>query len=214
MLLLRLGNDVVDLSLPDIQQKYLDQRFLQRVFAQSEQHTILSALNKSKVFWSIWAAKEAAYKACRKQFPKLVFAHQKFVLTDAVLMQLQVIEHQRELMGVLHHNNLSILVQWHWAEDYVHCLGVLMRENSLLNPWLNIKWNIAKIDINQDDSFQTRRMAKQFLLTLNYDPLIEIIRIDDRSPPTLWLNKKLLVDHEISLSHDGQFAAVAVLEHY
>ncbi|MBE0557548.1 MAG: 4'-phosphopantetheinyl transferase superfamily protein, partial [Proteobacteria bacterium] len=57
------GNDVVDLNEPDNRGKSGDDRFLGRVFTAEERELIARAAAPNTLLWSLWAAKEAAYKA-------------------------------------------------------------------------------------------------------------------------------------------------------
>jgi phosphopantetheine--protein transferase-like protein len=57
------GNDVVDLKEPENQGKSGDDRFLGRVFTAEERELIAGAAAPDTLLWSLWAAKEAAYKA-------------------------------------------------------------------------------------------------------------------------------------------------------
>ena len=57
------GNDVVDLKEPDNRGKSGDDRFLARVFTAEEREQIAQAAAPDTLLWSLWAAKEAAYKA-------------------------------------------------------------------------------------------------------------------------------------------------------
>lgn len=209
-MLLKLGNDIVDLALPDAQQFLLKQRFLQRVFTECEQETILASSNPLKTGWSLWAAKESAYKACRKQMPTVIFSPQAFAVTETTLLQLHSLENTRQLSGILYREDVMVSLQWQWDENYVHCIGVLLPENKRFFDWQKIKLKIASIDKTQDDSLQTRKIAKQFLSELQQDPQVQIIRAHHRSPPQLWLNNQMLIDQEISLSHDGSLAAIAM----
>ncbi|MHB8770731.1 MAG: 4'-phosphopantetheinyl transferase family protein [Syntrophales bacterium] len=58
-----MGNDVVDLHDPDNRGKSGDDRFLARVFTAEERGLIARAADPDRLLWSLWAAKEAAYKA-------------------------------------------------------------------------------------------------------------------------------------------------------
>jgi phosphopantetheinyl transferase (holo-ACP synthase) len=57
------GNDVVDLKESDNRGKSGNNRFLGRVFTAEERELIARAAAPDTLLWSLWAAKEAAYKA-------------------------------------------------------------------------------------------------------------------------------------------------------
>lgn len=233
--LLHLGNDIVDLLSPDIQQKYLDQRFLQRVFTAQEITTIQNHTNKNQVLWAIWAAKEAAYKACQKQFPALIFAHQKFFLNNSTLISLAQSKEFKELTGTLIYQNYTINIKLQNYSDAIHCLAVINDLQLPFKNWEKIHYSVLEtylqpnntnplnlkkyfseqelMSIFSTESLLTRLHAKQFLQTLGFDPCIEIIRpvqFNHLDPPHLVIGNQVLTDCEISLSHDGQWVAVAV----
>ncbi len=59
-----LGNDVVDLAHPRTEGKEADRRFLERVLDPNERELV--AEGGRRTLWTLWAAKEAAYKAAYK----------------------------------------------------------------------------------------------------------------------------------------------------
>ncbi len=76
----RVGNDVVDLEDPAIAQTHLRERFVARVCAPSERALLAASADPKTTLWSLFAAKEAAFKAVSKD-GEVVFAHSKFVVT-------------------------------------------------------------------------------------------------------------------------------------
>ena len=92
----RVGNDIVDLDDPAIAQTHLRDRFVARVCCESERALLAAAAEPKVLLWSLFAAKEAAFKAISKQHEQpdggrrpatnqegkpLVFAHRRFVVT-------------------------------------------------------------------------------------------------------------------------------------
>ena len=76
----RVGNDVVDLEDPAIAQTHLRERFVARVCCESERALVVGAADPKLMLWSLFAAKEAAFKAISKEGP-VVFAHSRFVVS-------------------------------------------------------------------------------------------------------------------------------------
>lgn len=224
--ILKLGNDIVDLSVSRTNLKHLEKnftRFLGRVFTKKEQDSILTAHYMPKILWAIWAAKEAAYKALKKQFPSLIFSHKLFEVTQDTLLELSELTEGKEITGILLYNKQLANIKWQYNTNFIHCIAVLT--NKIFNNWQSIHYNITEnldpIDITtikqhftdrelnsiySEQSLNTRFYAKQFLKSHNVDEKVEIIRINN-SPPTLFLGRKKL-NHEISISHDGKFMAV------
>ena len=76
------GIDVVDLSDPRSGGKAADTRFVERIFASEERRWIEGAEQPDVALWSLWGAKEAAFKALsalRGRAP--VFRHRAFETT-------------------------------------------------------------------------------------------------------------------------------------
>jgi phosphopantetheinyl transferase (holo-ACP synthase) len=74
------GNDVVDLCAPGARGKAGDRRFVERVFRPEEQRWIRDSACPDLLLWSLWAAKEAAYKIAVKLDGGTVFAHREFAV--------------------------------------------------------------------------------------------------------------------------------------
>ncbi|MCX6129712.1 MAG: 4'-phosphopantetheinyl transferase superfamily protein [Proteobacteria bacterium] len=70
---MRLGNDIVDLNFVDDHHT----RFAQRILSPIEIDRFPDASQNPSLLWSLWAAKESAYKAMR-QTAKIGFHHREF----------------------------------------------------------------------------------------------------------------------------------------
>ena len=66
--LLRVGNDVVDLTHVRTRDKSSDERFLARVFTDSERAGIRRARDPDLDVWCRWDAKEAAGRSCSRMW--------------------------------------------------------------------------------------------------------------------------------------------------
>lgn len=75
-----LGNDVVDLSDAETLESTLHPRFDARVFSAPERALLARAADRRALRWSLWAAKEAAFKAARRLDPALCFHPRAFVV--------------------------------------------------------------------------------------------------------------------------------------
>ena len=73
------GNDVVDLTDPQIVEHHRRARFIERVCAPEE---VPRATGDERALWSLFAAKEAAYKALVKLGVPVGFAHRALVVDD------------------------------------------------------------------------------------------------------------------------------------
>ena len=62
-----IGNDLVDLCLPENQAKVQNKRWLNKIFVPAEQHLIEQATEPNTMAWLLWSCKESAYKVAIKQ---------------------------------------------------------------------------------------------------------------------------------------------------
>lgn len=73
------GNDLVDLADPRCVGKARDERFLARVLTAGERSLVAESVDPDRVLWTLWAAKEAAFKAVSKSTGRVpVFVHADF----------------------------------------------------------------------------------------------------------------------------------------
>lgn len=78
------GNDVVDLRDPRNQPSAIHPRFDIRVFGEDERallDTVADRLARHRLRWTLWAAKEAAFKALARRMPGLRFHPRRFAVT-------------------------------------------------------------------------------------------------------------------------------------
>src|SRR5262249_55831635 len=68
-----IGDDVVDLADPDADAGSMHPRFDRRVFHPHERALIARSAQPGHTRWLLWALKESAYKAARKDDPAAVF---------------------------------------------------------------------------------------------------------------------------------------------
>jgi phosphopantetheinyl transferase (holo-ACP synthase) len=74
------GNDVVDLGDREVQGGPSHPRFDARVFSASERALLRRSARPELLRWTLWAAKEAAFKLARKRDPRVVFSPRRFVV--------------------------------------------------------------------------------------------------------------------------------------
>lgn len=82
-----IGNDIVDLQARESQPEQLHPRFDQRVFCQAELQLLRESDTPHELRWSLWAAKEAAFKALQRERSVFHFKprHMQLQLDDATL---------------------------------------------------------------------------------------------------------------------------------
>jgi len=78
-----IGDDVVDLADGDAAGGARHARFDERVFASAERDAIALCSFPERLRWTLWAAKESAFKAARKLDPRIVFSQRRFEVAVA-----------------------------------------------------------------------------------------------------------------------------------
>lgn len=62
-----IGNDIVDLALAKKESNWKRNRFLDKIFTETEQLLILLSENPEIMVWNLWSRKEAAYKIYNRE---------------------------------------------------------------------------------------------------------------------------------------------------
>lgn len=216
-----IGNDVVDLTLPNTRNKGDDQRFIERVCAPVEQSLLDQSENATLTLWCLWSAKETAYKIVLKRDVNTLFAKKKFIVDAPTSFDDSTLIYQ----GNVQYEDMVMPVQWSLNEQYLHCTGgwpqdeidlsdvttsVQMEDDPKLNE---VELTQKELDsVRNDTSKSARQLAKQLLLERGFEN-VEIIRqpMDGYlKAPRIWINGKQLKESTLSLSHHGQFVAAAV----
>ncbi len=183
----QVGNDVVDLEDPAIAHTHLRERFVARVCCESERVMVARAGDPKGVLWSLFAAKEAAFKAISKQGP-LVFAHRRFVVTE----DFRSVSYQKHVLWLRVDVEGPCVHAIAWTDDEVPIAGVEMIEPGV------------------DPSAAARALLIKRLggrgLTVERAPLPG--SWNGFGPPKLFRDG-LEVKLDISLSHDGRFVGFA-----
>ena len=114
-----IGNDIVDLNHSDADFNKIHPRFLKKILNKEESSYIESNskgiyLPLNSVYWTYWAAKEAAYKALKRVLPNLSFSYKNFFFNY-------------KLKKVLYKNyDLPCLINQ--QQNYVHVIAFLLSE--------------------------------------------------------------------------------------
>lgn len=185
----RVGDDVVDLHDPAIAVSHESERFVARVCAPAEREALARARDRKLRLWSLFAAKEAAYKAiARHAAAPPPFAHRRFVVAD----DLESVRY-----GEL---PLSLVVTV--AGACVHAVawsgGAPAVETGVVRPG------------------ETPGAAARRLLDACLGGGVEVVRParpgswDGYGPPVV-RRAGAPLDVTVSLSHDGRFASCAAL---
>ena len=189
----RAGNDVVDTGPGSAEPS---QRFLARVCAPAE----LLALGRARdrqLAWALFAAKEAAFKAHVKRCPQALFSPRSFVVAEDLDAVFHVVEQFR--------------LELEFGDQWVHALAY--------TGGTKPHFSVGEISSNETEGQAARHLLCELAArTLGHSGSgLEVVRHAEprawsgRGPPFLSAGGHR-VPCDISLSHDGRFAACAVLE--
>ncbi len=190
-----IGNDVVDLGdRPTVTPRHRE-RFIQRVCSQSEQALLAREGASDRLLYSLFAAKEAAFKVVCKLGPVPVFAHRKFVVSD-------------DLRSVTY-GDWTLQLELDVDGERVHAVA-----STFFPP---PRGTVARLQPGADQSVAARALLKGVVsrtfgcsvaqLDVVREPAPE--RWDGFGPPRVLLGGAPL-PLDVSLSHDGGFVACAI----
>ncbi len=186
-----LGNDVVDLGDPETADAHLRERFLRRILCPGELALFRHAADPKARLWSLFAAKEAAYKAAVKLRPDTLFAHRAF----SVATDLRSVRHQAWRFSLL-------MTQ---TRDWVHALAFTGKAPRFVV-------GVAKDDPSRDarrlllDSVAAELGHGAARLAVARAP--SPLHWNGLAPPRITLDGSAL-SLDVSLSHHGRFVACA-----
>jgi len=211
-----LGNDIVDFQVDEA--KYHNPRFIQRVLTEQEQHYLAQSQHPNRFLWSLWAAKEACFKALQRNKPQLTFSPITYKLSNDTLQQLLTTNHSENLSGEVNYKQQNLSIKYQWPEaTVVHCLACVD-----FSSWPYIDSQIAHIEnlSNYQQQSQAVRTLAQRLLK-NHGIEADIIRPSlampnyDKPGPPILVNAgtQQPLPAIISLSHDNNYLAAALYCH-
>jgi 4'-phosphopantetheinyl transferase EntD len=209
----RVGDDIVDLAA----QPFPSARFVARVFSPFERRLLDRSPDPARTCWTLWAAKEAAFKVGRKLDPSLIFAHSRFEVRperDAWAAD------DRPRRGRVVHANFAVAVRWMETDGFVHCVA---RFGDGRVAWAVKEWRswrprhvLTAAEIRSSrgtaESILARCLAHELLDELQAPRAVQLLRPGcSDGPPRV---SPCEGGWDVSLSHDGRFvsAAVASLE--
>ena len=230
------GNDVVDLKHPENQGKSKNGRFLNRVFTAEERALISGAARPETLLWALWAAKEAAFKVVSrdepaagstpKRYPIALDAGYEYRKMSGACAPAGPVAPLGEdlcrtpcslrMPGMLLGGRantprgelaLRIIV----TDDYVHALAA-----ATASDLDDIFQRVDPIDVGEDtgeaSGIVRRQLLGEIARRLDCPPgelSVEKEPLGPGAPFVLRRGKRIAAD--ISLSHDGRFAAFAFI---
>jgi hypothetical protein len=187
------GNDVVDLSDPESSRDACHLRFDRRVFTPEEFEVLSTDHTDVQRRWILWSAKEAAYKAARRECARIIFSPAHFVVNL-----------DRSLCGSVRVGNRRWPVRVRIDGDCVHAV---VSENESFDGTLSGSRQLMRAEL-RDPSQGVRRFAIASIAAglgvSTSDLRIEKI---NRIPQLIVAGEAAPV--ALSLSHHGSYAGFA-----
>jgi len=202
-----IGNDIVDLTNIAARDKSKDTLFLKRVFLPTEESLIVGNVKPDTVLWTLWSAKEAAYKAVMKANMKVSSSPRRYrvILPDMYEIQLKK---STSFKGWVETPEGTVFLTTMVTSQFVHSLCIYP-----IGPIpKDLIWQIKPCPPEQDASLYIRHLAGK-KLAFHYHLPASFWKITERKegfPPLVYFREKL-TPIEISLSHDGRFVAFSLL---
>jgi len=194
------GNDIVDLEAPGNHGKSGDGRFLGRVFTSEERDFIEGAARPDAILWALWAAKEAAYKAVSSGDPSICSIPHQY----RVILEEGNVEGTTAPAGKVITPEGELALRIALEEDRVHALAA--GSEAVLDRLCR---HVEVLDGSSDPSaFIRRRLLQEIahFLDCTADDLSVVKEPGDPGAPCVLFHGHPLAA-EVSLSHDGRFAA-------
>lgn len=230
------GNDVVDLKHPENQGKSMDDRFLGRVFTAEERDLIARAARPETLLWALWAAKEAAFKVVSRKDPTTasiprkyeIFLNGEYQCPKAIAAgkeagpvapigrdpcksvdPLRVSEVCFAGSVITPRGELALRIAV--TDDYVHALSAATA-GDLDRVFQRVDRMVVEEGFGEASLFVRRRLLHEIARCLDC-PMDELSiakePLGPGAPFVLRRGQRLAAD--ISLSHDGRFAAFAFM---
>lgn len=214
----RVGNDIMDLLHPHAQGKSKNTRFLKRIFLPEEESLLLADSQPDAMLWALWTGKEAAYKAIQKDqlditsIPRLYKV--QFDVTETGEQAASLLPGERRFLGTVNTPRGSIHLETLITSRYVHSIATAGSPVA----GTGIVWQVERMPCAEPspayESSYVRAAATRHLAQClsGISPQdIEIRRAHGThglGPPSVYVRQQLTTI-DISLSHEGAFAAYA-----
>jgi len=177
------GNDIVWLADPANVGRFADKKLLHRILTPAERLLVGVSPDPDFMLWSLWAAKEAAYKAWAQALGPSGFSPASFTVEFS----------PGEGVARVVKAGLAIPIRWTRGADWVHALAAEDPDAVV------VSWERSE----SDPSSTVRRVAERALRQAG-GPEAAV-----QGRPPRFVAGASELDVSLSLSHDGPYVAVA-----
>ena len=189
------GNDVVDLREPEARPGAVHPRFDERVFTSEERDRLAEAPLPARLRWTLWAAKESAFKAAKQLDPDLPFHPRRFAV--------RLLDDARAEVAHRMAGRFDVWVEE--ARDWVHAVAA-SAEVEARRPFTAREVLTSRLSDQESTGVRVRKRARRTgapLLSLDSRELRVVM--EDRIPRLFRRHVRLPLD--LSLSHHGRVVA-------
>lgn len=188
------GNDVVDLRHSQCLPCAIHPRFDSRVFSSAELSLLATTDQVHRTRWSLWAAKESAFKASCQLDRQVRFIPREFT-----------VQLEGDRAQVVHHSG-PFHVWFDHSDSWVHAVASVTDQK----PEIRIEGDaFSHVEDRERDASDRARLLVRSALAVasNLTPAAIRILAEDRIPRAQYASDILPFD--LSMSHDGRFVACA-----
>jgi phosphopantetheinyl transferase (holo-ACP synthase) len=178
---------------------------MDRVFTPAERRLIRNSDDPDRMLWSLWAGKEAGYKAVQRWLPAVSSAPGRYEVQPSPTGD------SFPGLGTVHTPGGPVFIHFSVTDDYVHCIGTTAGAEMGVVVWDIQEMTLVHCSSNESDFVRT--MAKKSIsVFLDERPeTVDIIRPEGDhglAPPIVKI-RDTFPPVSLSMSHDGRFAACA-----
>lgn len=192
-----IGNDLVDLCLPENQAKVQNKRWLNKIFVPAEQHLIEQATEPNTMAWLLWSCKESTYKVAIKQGMLPNYRPLDFVV--------ELDTPQNHLIcAKVHHPTGVCYTQSAQNTHLVHSIAA-PKAFVLTHGFVHTHKFTDLVDALPTKAWHLP-LLQAIALQYGFDAGTLSIQKQLHNVPVLCQNGQVLSNFDISLSHDGVWA--------
>jgi len=200
---LLIGNDIVDLHDPWSRPDKIHQRFDSRAFTHAEQVRIVESRSAHRLRWTLWAAKESAFKVARKLDAGVRFLPREFAVRMVGDARAEVT-----------HRVGRFSVRFDRADDWLHALAVPSGHGARAAA-VGVGARVGEVETERRSasggdgpSVRVRELARAALGSVMDISPTELEIVTEGGVPTVRRREQRL-PVDLSLSHHGRFVACA-----